>query len=578
MEREGVAEAFEEIAALLVLAGENPHRARAYENAARHLGDWQGSLQDLVEGDRLDEIRGLGGTLREKVIECHRTGRLELLETLRRSVSPGLVEMLELPGLGPKKIRVIHESLGIDTVESLEAACREGRVESLPRFGRKSQDRILDGILFRRRHASLHLHSEALGVALPMLERLREHGEALRCSLAGSLRRNCELVGNADLLVSSSRPGALMECFTAQPEVESVLSSDTTRSSVITRDGLQVDLRVVSDARFPFALAHFTGSREHNIAMREQAGERNLRLDESGLFPTDSERSLPCDTEEDIFSELGLDWIPPELREDRGEFTAARNGTLPRLLEWTQLRGSLHNHSDWSDGRQTLEQIIDMCLELGCDYWAITDHSRASFQANGLHPDRLRRQLEVIGEHNARLEERGESFRLLSGTEVDILADGRLDFDDELLASLDVVVASLHQPSLTDEARNTRRLIRAARNPHVHMLGHLTGRLLLRRQPYPVDRKAIIDVCSETGTWIELNASPWRCDLDWRLWPYARERGVRCVVNCDAHGPENAAHLRTGTGIARKGWLTAGDVINTLPLDALRSRLSARRQ
>ena len=338
-----------------------------------------------------------------------------------------------------------------------------------------------------------------------------------------------------------------------------------------------MDLRVVGDEEYPFALARLTGSREHNAAMERRARKLGLRLDERGLFPEGSDRSLACRTEEELFARLDLEWIEPELREDRGEIEAAEAGALPRLVEWTDLKGSLHNHSDWSDGEQSLEEIAAMARKLGCQYWAVTDHSRASFQANGLGPERLLRQLEAVGEVNARLEGRGDPFRLLTGTEVDILADGRLDFEDGLLERLDVVVASLHQPSLSDSARNTGRLIRAARNPHVRMLGHLSGRLLLRRRPYPVDQKAVIDACAETGTWIELNASPWRCDLDWRLWPYARERGVRCAINCDAHCEEHARYLRSGAVIARKGWLEPEDVANALPLEQLRRELSAKR-
>jgi DNA polymerase (family X) len=372
----------------------------------------------------------------------------------------------------------------------------------------------------------------------------------------------------------------VIDYFVGQPGVKNVLAKGDTKASVILGDGIQADLRVVSDTEYPFALAYFTGSKEHNIVMRQRAIERGLRLNEYGLFRSVEETRDPalrveCNTEEDIFKQLGLAYIPPELREDHGEFVAAENYELPRLIEWTELRGSLHNHSNWSDGRNPLEEIVAHMEELGCEYWAITDHSRASFQANGLDPARLRKQLQEIARINGELEARGSEFRLLSGTEVDILKDG-LDFDDELLGELDVVVASLHVAG-SDEAENTKRLIRAAENRQVHMLGHLTGRLLLERDAYKLNQQAVIDACAATGTWIELNASPYRFDLDWRLWHYARDKGVKCVINCDAHRLEHAGFLRLGAGIARKGWLRREDVINTLNLAQLRKALARKR-
>jgi DNA polymerase (family 10) len=317
--------------------------------------------------------------------------------------------------------------------------------------------------------------------------------------------------------------------------------------------------------------------------MRQRAIQRGLRLNEYGLFRSKEETRdpalrLPCKTEEDIFRELGLAYIPPELREDQGEFDAAEKNAIPRLVEWTDLRGSLHNHSNWSDGQDSLEAIVEYADgELGCDYWAITDHSRASFQARGLDATRLKEQLRAVASINEKLASEGSSFRLLTGTEVDILGEGRLDFDNDTLAQLDVVVASIHQGFSQNEAEMTRRLIRAAENPHVHMLGHLTGRLLLDREPYKVNQLAVIDACAETGTWIEINAQPYRLELDWRLWQYAKKKGVKCVINTDSHRREHAAFLRLGAGIARKGWLEKADVINTLPLARLRKELTRKR-
>jgi len=394
------------------------------------------------------------------------------------------------------------------------------------------------------------------------------------------LRRWKETIGDIDFLVSSRAPAEVIEYFVTQPGVLSISAKGDTKASVVVEGGIQADLRVVSDAEYPFALAYFTGSKEHNIVMRQRAIARGLRLNEYGLFRSKEETRdpalrLPCYTEEDIFRELDLCYVEPELREDHGEFAAAEAGKLPRLLEWTDLRGSLHNHSTWSDGHDTLEQIAERAEELGLSYWAVTDHSRASFQANGLSPERLTQQLADIAAVNQKLADSGTDFRLLTGTEVDILKE-KLDFPDDLLAELDVVVASLHVAG-SDEADNTKRLLRAAENPHVHMLGHLTGRLLLERNPYPVNQQAVIDACAATGTWIELNASPWRFDLDWRLWHYARSKGVKCVINCDAHRLDHFGYLRLGAGVARKGWLTKGDVVNTLSLAELRKALKGKR-
>jgi len=333
---------------------------------------------------------------------------------------------------------------------------------------------------------------------------------------------------------------------------------------------------VVSDAAFPFALAYFTGSKEHNIVMRQRAIQRGLRLNEYGLFKSkeetrDPELLVPCAREDDIFEELGLVFVPPELREDLGEFTAAEKNELPKLIEWTDLKGALHNHSNWSDGRNTLEEIAEYMEDLGLQYWAITDHSKSSFQANGLDAHRLREQILEINKLNERIAARGGDFRLLTGSEVDILKD-KLDFEDDVLAELDVVVASLHVPS-NSEAENTKRLIRAAENPFVRIIGHVSGRLLLEREPYPVNVRAVIDACAGTGTWMELNCNPYRFDMDWRHWAYARSKGVKCVINPDAHRNEHAGFLRLGVGMARKGWLTKADVVNTLPWPELQREL-----
>jgi DNA polymerase (family 10) len=577
MDKDKVAEILVEIGTLLELKGENPFKTRAYANAARTLEGLNEPLQNIVAEKRLGEVKGIGEALEQKITELVETGKLKYYDDLKASIPPGLIELLDISGLGPKKIQALNKQLGVDSIAKLEAACQAGKVAGLDGFGEKTQANLLEGIERKRAYASKHLLSQAWSAAEPLLENLRSHPEVIRCSTAGSLRRFKEVIGDIDLLASSKKPAAVIEFFVSQPGFVKVLARGETKASVILAEGIQCDLRVVSDAEFPFALAYFTGSKEHNIVMRQRAIQRGLRLNEYGLFQSkeetrDSRLLVPCQSEEQIFEKLDLAYVPPELREDHGEFAAAEKDHLPKLIEWTDLKGALHNHSTWSDGHNTLEEIAEYMDDLGLEYWAITDHSKSSFQANGLDAKRLREQIRAIQRVNEKRQAAGREFRLLTGTEVDILKD-RLDFDDDLLAELEVVVASLHVPS-NNEADNTKRLIRAAENPHVHILGHLTGRLLLEREPYPVNVHAVIDACAASGTWIELNCNPYRLDLDWRFWPYAQSKGVKCVINPDSHRNKHAGFLRLGAGVARKGWLGKTDVINTLPLAKLRKVLA----
>jgi len=579
MDKDKVAEILVEIGTLLELKGENPFKTRAYANAARTIESLNEPLAKLVAEKRLGEIKGIGEALEKKITELVETGKLKYYDELKTSIPPGLIEMLEISGLGPKKIQALNQKLGIDSIEKLEMACKKGQVAELDGFGEKTQANILEGIERRRTYASKHLLSDAWLAAEPLLENLRANSEVIRCSAAGSLRRFKEVIGDIDLLASSKKSADVIGFFVSQPGILKVTAKGETKASVILEGGIQCDLRVVSDREFPFALAYFTGSKEHNIVMRQRAIQRGLRLNEYGLFKSKEETRdpkllVPCQTEEEIFGRLDLPYVEPELREDHGEFAAAEKNDLPILIEWTDLRGALHNHSNWSDGHNTLEEIAGFMDNLGLDYWAITDHSKSSFQANGLDAKRLRQQIKEIKKINEQFMERGSDFRLLTGCEVDVLKNG-LDFDDELLSELDVVVASLHVPS-NKEAENTKRLIHAAENKYVRIIGHMTGRLLLEREPYPVNVQAVIEACAATGTWVELNCNPHRFDLDWRLWPWAKNRGVKCVINPDAHRNEHAGFLRLGAGIARKGWLEKADVINALALKPLLKALKRK--
>lgn len=580
MDKDAVAAILKEIGVFLELKGENPFKTRAYVNGARIIEGLTEPLETLIKEERLGEIKGIGGALVEKITELVETGKLEYYEELKGSIPPGLIEMLDINGMGPKKVKAVHEKLKIKTIKQLENACKKGELAELDGFGKKSEEKILEGIEFKRQHASHHHRHKMLLVAEPILGDLRSHPDVIRCDIAGSLRRGKEVSGDIDFLVSAKKSENIIKAFTTQEGILSILASGNTKASVLLEGGIQADLRVVDDSEFASALAYFTGSKEHNIVMRSRAISRGLRLNEYGLFKSNEETRDPklrlkCKTEEDIFSALDLAYVPPELREDRGEFEAAENNNIPQLIEWTHLKGSLHNHSNWSDGKETLEEIATHMSGLGLAYWAITDHSKASFQANGLDSDRVKKQIKDITTLNKKLEDEGTDFRLLSGIEVDVLKKG-LDFDDELLNKLEVVVASMHLAG-SDEKDNTKRLIKAAENPNVHMLGHLSGRLLLERGPQKLNQLAVIDACAETGTWIELNANPYRLDLDWRHWQYAKTQGVKCVINCDAHRIEHAGFLRIGTDIARKGWLTKSDVINTLPLPKLLNELKRKR-
>jgi DNA polymerase (family 10) len=574
MDKDKVADILAEIGTLLELKGENPFKTRAYVNAARTLQSLSEPLEKLVAEKRLGEIKGIGEALEQKITELVQTGRLKYYEDLKASLPPGLVELLEISGLGPKKIQALNQKLGVDSIEKLEAACKTGRVAELDGFGAKTQANLLESIARRRTYASRHLLIHGLFAVEPLLENLRQHPEVIRCGYAGSLRRFKEVIGDIDLLASSKKPAEVIDAFVSQPGIIKVLVKGETKTTVIVGAGIQCDLRVVSDAEYPFALAYFTGSKEHNIVMRQRAIQRGLRLNEYGLFKSSEETRdprlrVPCQDEAEIFQKLDLVYVPPELREDAGEFAAAEQAELPKLVEWTDLKGALHNHTNWSDGRNSLAETAAYMEDLGLEYWGITDHSKSSVQANGLEASRLRKQMLEIKALNQQIADRGGEFRLLTGTEVDILKDG-LDFKDDLLSELDVVVASLHVPS-NSEAENTRRILRAVENPFVHIIGHVTGRLLLEREPYPVNVRAVIDACAATGTWLELNCNPHRFDLDWRHWGYARSRGVKCVINPDAHRNEQAGFLRLGAGVARKGWLGRADVINTLPLANLRN-------
>ena len=575
MSKDEIITVLENIARLLELKGENPFKVRAYTNAARALETVSEPLEKLVEEDRLESVDGLGKATSEKIATLVREGKLEYYDQLSEEFPPDILSLFELQGLGAKKIKVLWDSLQVHSITKLERACKSGKVAALPGFGEKTAANILKAIEHYSKHTGEFRIGDVAGLAESLLEDLRRQPHVAQAQIAGSYRRKKEIVRDLDFIVSTRDPSGVSEYFATHPLVESVLARGATKTSVILKSGIQCDLRVVSGLEFPFALAYFTGSKEHNVRIRSRALARGWSLNEYRFSEAEGRElrePLPeIHEENDIYSALGLDPVVPEMREDRGEIEAAEAGELPVLIEWQNLRGTFHNHTTESDGRASLEQMAAAAQELGLEYLGIADHSKSSFQAHGLDEKRLSAQVKTIRELSS------ESLHLFAGTECDILKDGSLDFSDEVLASLDYVVASVHSSFTLSEAEMTKRIIRAISNPFVTMLGHLTGRLLLTREPYQLNVPAVLDAAAETGTIIELNANPRRLDMDWRWWPLAKEKGIKCSINPDAHTTEGLQDLVFGVGIARKGWLTKGDVINTRPLKEVMPLVTAKR-
>jgi DNA polymerase (family 10) len=581
MKKEQVVDMLETIATLLELEDENPFKIRAYTNAARSIETWGGNLHELAEANRLEEIPGVGKAIAAKIAELMTTGSCKFYDELRAKFPPGILELFSLPGLGAKKIKALYEKLAVGSIAELAKACAAGRVAELPGFGKTTQEKIAATISARTRQAGSFSLGAVAADAEQLAADLRAHPAASQVSLAGSYRRRKEIVRDLDFIVATGEPEAITELFVRHPLVEAVITRGTTKTSVRLHSGIQADLRVVSSAEYPFALGYFTGSKEHNIVLRNRALQRGWTLNEYRLAPneTPGKKNKPAEKipkirdESELYRALGLDFVPPELRENNGEIDAAEKGHLPRLIQIENLRGTFHCHTSASDGRNTLEEMAAAAQELGLQYLGIADHSRSSVQANGLDRVRLRTQLASIRALNQKF----DGFRLFAGVECDILRDGSLDFDDETLGELDYVVASIHSAHHLPEAEMTDRIIRAIRHPLVTMLAHPTGRLLLRRDAYAVNIPAVLEAAAETGTWIEINAAPKRLDLDWRWWPMAKEKGVKCVINPDAHGTEKLQELWFGIGVARKGWLTKNDVVNTLPLGEIEQELTRKR-
>jgi len=590
MTKSQIAEVLEEIATLLELKDENPFKIRAYANAARSLETFGGNLADLQDEEALGKIPGIGKAIAAKIKELAGTGKLKYLEELRAEFPAAILELFSISGLGAKKIKALYEQLHVSSIEQLRQACESGRVAELPGFGETTQTKICRAIEQRAKHFGYFQFGQIAADAESLRRDLAAHADALQVDVAGSYRRRREIVRDVDLVVATRKPAAITKFLVKHALVESIIAQGPTKTSVRLRSGIQCDLRVVSSAEYPFALNYFTGSKQHNIEMRSRALARGWTLNEYRLarLPPDPKAQkvragravrrptikIPTVREEaDLYRALGLDFVPPELRENCGEFEAAEKHSLPRLLEQDNLRGTFHCHTVASDGHNTLEEMAVAAQELGLEYLGIAEHSKSSIQAHGIDAAKLRSQIAAIRKLNKKL----DGFRVFAGVECDILRDGKLDFDDEILAELDFAVASIHSVFNLSEAEMTKRIIRAMENPFVTILAHPTGRLLLKRDPYLVDVRAVLEAAAATGTWMELNAAPKRLDLDWRWWPLAKEKGVKCVINPDAHRTERLQDLWFGVGIARKGWLTKADVMNCLPLGRIESALQAKR-
>jgi DNA polymerase (family 10) len=575
MTNDTLCETLENIARLLEIKGENPFKIRAYVNGARTIETTTADLKQLAADGKLGELDGIGTALAEKLTTLIQTGSLPFYDKLRGEFPPDILTLFDLQGLGAKKIKALWDHLGISSIPELEQACRDGRVAALDGFGEKSAAKFLESIAHQQQNAGKFLLGDVMAFASELLDDLRAHPDVSLADVAGSFRRGKETVHDLDMLAASRFPDRVMESFVAHPLVDSIIAKGATKSSVRLKSGLQCDLRVVTSAEFPFALNYFTGSKEHNVRMRSRALEHGWSLNEyrfSAIKP-DADPIPEIYDESGIYRALGLEFIPPELRENLGEFDAAEDGTLPALVDWPNLRGAFHAHTTASDGRASLADMAAAAQDLGLTYLGITDHSKSSVQANGLDAKRLADQRAEIDVLNATF----DGFRLFAGVECDILKDGSLDFPDDVLATLDFVIASVHSVFTLPEAEMTARIIRAMRNPYVTMLGHVTGRLLAQRDAYQVDLPAIIDAAAETHTIMELNASPHRLDLDWRWWPLAKSKGVRCAINPDAHSIQGLHDLVFGIKSARKGWLSKTDVINCLPLSEIESILTAKR-
>lgn len=556
-----IARLFDQMADILEIKGENPFRIRAYRRAALNLESLTEDVETLAGQGRLDEIPGIGEDLAGKIVEYLRTGRLKDLEAARKGIPAGVVELMRVPGIGPKTARLLYERERVTGLARLEALARAGKLRGLPGIQAKTEGNILKGIALVRQGQARMLLGRALPLAEELVRALERLPEVDRAAAAGSLRRMKETVGDIDLLVTSSKAERVMAAFVGLPQAGEVLEQGSTKAAIRHREGIRVDLRVIEPQSFGAALAYFTGSKQHNIRIREMGVRRGLKISEYGVFRERTGRRIGGATEEEVYAAVGLPWIPPELREDAGEIEAALAGRLPRLVEPGDIRGDLHCHTNASDGHHGLEALVEAAERRGYQYLAVTDHSRSAIVAGGLSVDELAAHVATI----RALRRKHPGLTLLAGTECDILPDGALDYPDEVLAGLDLVVAAVHSGFKQTRAQMTRRICSALANPAVHVLAHPTGRLIGERDPYDVDLDQVLETARRHGKAVELNAYPQRLDLGDVQVRRARERGVLVAIDSDAHVLDHLDAIRLGVATARRGWLEKADVLNTRP-------------
>jgi DNA polymerase (family 10) len=562
----------EQMADMLEIVGTNPFKIRAFFNAARALESLPGDLEEMIESGKLLDIPGIGKGLFKHIKQTLETGTFDEFEELRESVPSGLLEIMRVSGMGPKKVKAVYEKLEVTNVIELEKAANEDRISGLPGFGKKTQENILRGIRNLRKYGDRYYLNVALKEGRALFAEVAAHPDVQRSHLGGSLRRVKETIKDIDILVSADKSDAIMDMFTSLPLVEKVVVKGHTKSSIMLKTGINADLRVVNDAEFPFAQHYFTGSKQHNTEMRGRAKKMGYKLNEYGLFK--GEEPTPCKDEHELFTRLGLDYIEPELREAWGEIDAAENHTLPTLVAEGDIKGLFHVHTDYSDGTASVEEMAQAAQAMGFEYLGITDHSKSAGYAGGLTPARVKKQAEEI----AALNESMKGFRIFHGIESDILAKGTLDYPDDILAQFDFIIASIHGIFTLSERAMTQRIIKAIENPYTTMLGHPTGRLLLARDGYKLDLNAIIDACADSNVAIEINSHPHRLDLDWRHTRIAKERGVKIAVCPDAHTVRGMEDFRYGVGVARKGWLEKKDLLNTYTTNEIETYFRSRQK
>jgi DNA polymerase (family 10) len=566
-----IADAFEELASLYELDGAVVYRVVAYRNAAKAIREAGVSVEEMANQGRVEELSGVGKTIAEKIDALLEIGSIPSADKLKAKIPAGLVEVTRIPGLGPKRARLLYDHLGVTSLEDLKRASEDGTLKDVPGFGQKAEENVVAALAAGAdgRPKPRMLLSKALTVGEELVAALREHPAALRVELAGSARRRADTVKDLDIVAASSDPEALSAAFCGLGAIDTVSTSGAAGAKVVTHSGLPVDLRIVPEEAFGNLLQHFTGSGKHNEAMRTEAVRRGLHVSEYGISDDESGASQAFTTEEEVYERLGMDFIPPELRENRGELEAARKGELPELIEQGDLRGDLHMHTTLSDGRNSLEEMVATARELGYEYVAITDHSASHGFGDDVSPEALRKRIEEIRS----LDDPG--VRVLAGTETNIMPDGKLDYDDGLLEELDWVVASLHTSFRLSEKKQTDRMLRAMEHPLVDVIGHPTGRLLESREPYALDVDRVIAKAVETGTFLEINSNPDRRDLNDVYARAAAQAGVTLLIDSDSHGVETLANIRYGIATARRAWVSADQVGNTRPwdeLDKLRKR------